>query len=102
MHPVSTTAATLPQGLREASDYPLAPGHTWADSHDALVDLAARLTGEWPTVLAGDSAGGGLALAVAQSLRDRGGASATHLLLQKSAPQRWQPLPAISAHTSAM
>ena len=24
-------------------DYPLAPEHTWRDSHDALVDLAARL-----------------------------------------------------------
>lgn len=62
-------------------DYPLAPAHTWADSHGALVDLAARLAGEWPTVLAGDSAGGGVALAVAQSLRDRGGPTATHLLL---------------------
>lgn len=62
-------------------DYPLAPEHTWADSHDALVDLAAALTSQGPTVVAGDSAGGGLALAVAQSLRDRGGAQPTHLLL---------------------
>ncbi len=62
-------------------DYPLAPQHTWADSHDALVSLAADLAADRPTVLAGDSAGGGLALAVAQSLRDRGGPTATHLLL---------------------
>ncbi|MGB0191717.1 MAG: alpha/beta hydrolase, partial [Nocardioides sp.] len=62
-------------------DYPLAPEHTWADSHDALVELAAALTSQGPTVVAGDSAGGGLALAVAQSLRDRGGAQPTHLLL---------------------
>lgn len=62
-------------------DYPLAPGHTWADSHDALVSLATDLAANRPTVLAGDSAGGGLALAVAQSLRDRGGATATHLLM---------------------
>lgn len=54
-------------------DYPLAPEHTWRDSHDALVehvDRHGRETGE--LVLAGDSAGGGLALALAQSLRDRG------------------------------
>lgn len=52
-------------------DYPLAPEHTWADSHDALVDLAARWAGDSrELIIAGDSAGGGLALAVAQSLRD--------------------------------
>src|SRR6478609_6033883 len=45
-------------------DYPLAPEHTWADSHDALVEDAARWAGsEGGAVLAGDSAGGGLALA---------------------------------------
>ena len=63
-------------------DYPLAPEHTWRDSHDALVadaaDWAARPGG---IVLAGDSAGGGLALAMAQSMRDRGLTPATHLLL---------------------
>ena len=62
-------------------DYPLAPEHTWRDSHDALVELAASLVADRPTVLAGDSAGGGIALAVALSLRDRGGAQPTHLLL---------------------
>lgn len=62
-------------------DYPLAPEHTWRDSHDALVDLATRLAGDGDLVLAGDSAGGGLALAVAQSLRDRRGPQPRHLLL---------------------
>lgn len=62
-------------------DYPLAPEHTWADSHDALVRVAGELCSLRPTVLAGDSAGGGLALAVAQSLRDLGSAQPTHLLL---------------------
>lgn len=54
-------------------DYPLAPEHTWRDSHDALVRLAAEWGERSPggTVLAGDSAGGGLALALALSLRDR-------------------------------
>jgi monoterpene epsilon-lactone hydrolase len=63
-------------------DYPLAPEHTWRDSHDALVGDAARWAGrEGGIVLAGDSAGGGLALALAQSVRDRGLTPATHLVM---------------------
>ncbi|WP_374454561.1 alpha/beta hydrolase [Nocardioides sp.] len=63
-------------------DYPLAPEHTWKDSHDALVEDAARWADEeGGIVLAGDSAGGGLALAVAESVRDRGLTPATHLVL---------------------
>lgn len=63
-------------------DYPLAPEHTWADSHEALVaDVAHWTAREGGAVLAGDSAGGGLALATALSLRDRGLAPATHLVL---------------------
>ncbi len=63
-------------------DYPLAPEHTWRDSHDALVDDLARWAGEpGGAVLAGDSAGGGLALALAVSARDRGLTPATHLVL---------------------
>jgi monoterpene epsilon-lactone hydrolase len=63
-------------------DYPLAPEHTWRDSHDALVADAARWADEeGGIVLAGDSAGGGLALAMALSMRDRGLTPATHLVL---------------------
>ena len=63
-------------------DYPLAPEHTWRDSHDAVADQVGRLTDEGGTVvLAGDSAGGGYALALALTLRDRGGPQASHLLL---------------------
>ncbi|HEU4336870.1 MAG TPA: alpha/beta hydrolase [Nocardioides sp.] len=63
-------------------DYPLAPEHTWKDSHDALVEDAARwAASEGGAVLAGDSAGGGLALAVAMSMRDRGLAQASSLVL---------------------
>lgn len=63
-------------------DYPLAPERCWRDSHAALVDLTARWAGDSrDLVLAGDSAGGGLALALAQSLRDRGGPQPSHLLL---------------------
>jgi len=63
-------------------DYPLAPEHSWRDSHDELVQDAARWAAEpGGAVLAGDSAGGGLALAMALSMRDRGLAPATQLLL---------------------
>ncbi|NHC24814.1 alpha/beta hydrolase [Nocardioides sp. IC4_145] len=64
-------------------DYPLAPEHTWRDSHDALVDLTASWVSRSPggAVLAGDSAGGGLALALALSLRDRGLPQPDRLLL---------------------
>lgn len=63
-------------------DYPLAPEHSWRDSHDALADLTARWVADSEDlVLAGDSAGGGIALALAQTLRDRGGRQPSHLLL---------------------
>ncbi|MGN0062903.1 MAG: alpha/beta hydrolase [Nocardioides sp.] len=63
-------------------DYPLAPEYTWRDSHDALVAQTDRWAREpGGVVLAGDSAGGGLALAVAQSVRDRGLAAPTHLVM---------------------
>jgi acetyl esterase/lipase len=62
--------------------YPLTPEHTWRDSHDALVDLTARWAGEpGDLVLAGDSAGGNIALSIALALRDRGGPQPSHLLL---------------------
>ena len=63
-------------------DYPLAPEHTWADSHDALVEDSARwAAADGGAVLAGDSAGGGLALALALSMRDRGLPPATSLVM---------------------
>jgi monoterpene epsilon-lactone hydrolase len=63
-------------------DYPLAPEHTWRDSFACLTDLVARWAAEpGGVVLAGDSAGGGYALALAMALRDRGGPQPTHLLL---------------------
>ncbi len=54
--------------------YPLAPEYTWRDSHQALVASVSDWVGRSPDglVLAGDSAGGGLALAVAIALRDQG------------------------------
>ena len=61
-------------------DYPLTPEHTWRDSHEPLVELAQRYAGDG-LVLLGDSAGGNLALSVAQTVRDRGGQQPTHLVL---------------------
>ena len=61
-------------------DYPLAPEHTWRDSHDAVADLATRWASDSDgSSLAGDSAGGGYALALALTLRDRGGPQPTRL-----------------------
>lgn len=51
-------------------EYPLAPEATWREVVPPLVEYAATL-GEDLAVI-GDSAGGGLALAVTQGLRDRG------------------------------
>lgn len=63
-------------------DYPLAPEHTWRDSHDALVADAGHWAEEPGGIaLVGDSAGGGLLLAMAQTMRDRGLAPATHLVM---------------------
>lgn len=63
-------------------DYPLAPEHSWRDSHEALVEHAARWAKEpGGIVVAGDSAGGGIALALALALRDRGLPQPTHLVL---------------------
>ena len=63
-------------------DYPLTPEHTWVDAHEPIVELVTRqLQSSEDVVLAGDSAGGGLALAVALTLRDRGGPQPSQLLL---------------------
>jgi epsilon-lactone hydrolase len=63
-------------------DYPLTPTHTWRDSLPALVVLFERLAVESPhgVVLMGDSAGGGLAVALAQQVGARPGPQPTHLV----------------------
>jgi epsilon-lactone hydrolase len=78
-------AARLAAGLDARvvmPDYPLTPEHTWRDAHEPIVALVERLLRSFEDVLlVGDSAGGGLALAVAQALRDRGGPRPSRLLL---------------------
>ena len=63
-------------------DYPLAPEHTWRDSFDSMLSLATRLAGdEDPLLIAGDSAGGGYALALTLGMRDAGGPTADRVVL---------------------
>src|SRR4051794_6108470 len=63
-------------------DYPLTPTYTWRDSLPALTGLFERLAVESPhgVVLMGDSAGGGLAVALAQQVGMRSGPQPTHLV----------------------
>lgn len=64
-------------------DYPLAPEFTVEDSFEDLITLFGEVAARSPAgvVLAGDSAGGGYALALAEVLRDRGGAQPDRLVL---------------------
>ena len=63
-------------------DYPLIPEHTWRDSHEDVVRVVQRATRTSErVVVAGDSAGGNIALAAALTVRDRGGPQPSHLLL---------------------
>jgi epsilon-lactone hydrolase len=63
-------------------DYPLTPTHTWKDTLPRLVDLFEQLAVESPqgVVLMGDSAGGGLAVGLAQLVARRSGPQPTHLV----------------------
>lgn len=63
--------------------YPLAPAHTWRDCHEPLLDLFEQTAIASPggVTLMGDSAGGGLALALAQQVVRRPGPQPTHLVL---------------------
>lgn len=76
------TRVAGPLGARVVlPDYPLAPGHDWRSSHEALVEDVERYVTRGRVVLTGDSAGGTIALAVAQTLRDRGGPGPSRLVL---------------------
>jgi monoterpene epsilon-lactone hydrolase len=82
---------TLVGGLLERSGsevvvplYPLAPEHNWRDGLEAARQAYFSLLAESPSdpiVIFGDSAGGGLALILAQSLRDSGGLQPAALVL---------------------
>jgi acetyl esterase/lipase len=61
--------------------YPLAPGHSWRDSHEMHAAEIAHWAERGRVVLSGESAGGGIALALAETLRDRGAPQPERLLL---------------------
>lgn len=78
-------AARLVRGLGVRvvlPSYPLAPVHTWRDALGPLVDLFDELAAQTAqgVVVMGDSAGGGLAVSVAQRLAGRPGHQPTHLV----------------------
>ena len=62
--------------------YPLTPTHTWQDALPPLLELFDEVAAGSPdgVVLMGDSAGGGLAVGLAQRLVARGGAQPSHLV----------------------
>ncbi len=62
--------------------YPLTPTHTWQDALPPLLELFDEVAAGSPdgVVLMGDSAGGGLAVGLAQRLVGRGGAQPSHLV----------------------
>jgi monoterpene epsilon-lactone hydrolase len=77
-----TTRLALALGARVVlPTYPLAPRYSWRDSHDMLVDELESWADQGRVVLSGESAGGGIALALAESLRDHGGPQPWRLLL---------------------
>ncbi len=78
-------------------DYRLAPEHPFPAALDDALAAFDALAAEVPVQLAGDSAGGGLALALALKLRDRGGrqAGALALLAPLVDLREATPLPAV-------
>ena len=94
-------AARLARDLRARvvlPTYPLAPRYCWRDSHGMLADEVARWSARGRTVLSGESAGGGIALAVAETLRDRGGPQPWRLLLTSP----WVDLTTSTPETKAL
>ena len=77
-------AAVARAGLRVVVPaYPLTPTHTWRDCHEPLLHLFEQTAIASPggVTLMGDSAGGGLALTLAQQVARRPGPQPTHLVL---------------------
>ena len=93
-HRSLTARLSLVSGLPVfALDYRLAPEHPFpAALHDALAAFRA-LRADGPVIVGGDSAGGGLALALATALRDAGEPGPASLLLLSPLGDAVTPVP---------
>jgi acetyl esterase/lipase len=81
-HRALTARLAQASGLRVLSlDYRLAPEHPFPAALQDATAACLALQAQGPVVLAGDSAGGGLALATALTLRDLGHALPAAILL---------------------
>jgi cation diffusion facilitator CzcD-associated flavoprotein CzcO/acetyl esterase/lipase len=81
-HRSLTARLSLASGLPVfALDYRLAPEHPYPAALDDALAAFRALRADGPVVVGGDSAGGGLALALAMALRDAGEPGPTSLLL---------------------
>ncbi len=97
--------------------YPLAPEFSVEDSFEQMIEIFDEVAAVSPegVVLVGDSAGGGYALALAEALRDRGGAQPERMVLiapwvdltgeapgtvEAAARDPWLSLPHLSIYAS--
>ena len=81
-HRSLTARLSLASGLPVfVADYRLAPEHPFPAALDDALAAYRALRAEGPVIVGGDSAGGGLALALAMALRDAGEALPASLLL---------------------
>ena len=81
-HRSLTTRLSLASGLPVfALDYRLAPEHPFPAALDDALAAYRALRAKGPVIVGGDSAGGGLALALAMALRDAGDPMPASLLL---------------------
>jgi acetyl esterase/lipase len=76
-----------------AADYRLAPEHPFPAGLDDALAACRALQAEGPVILAGDSAGGGLALATALALRDAGNPAPAALVLLSPWVDLERPVP---------
>ena len=84
--------------------YPLAPWNTWEDSYTSITEYYAHVCEEYPdrpVFLSGDSAGGGLALGVAENIAAEGYEAPDGLILLSPWVETTETNPDIAAYEEA-